>query len=410
MTSRDFDVVLHGATGFVGRLTALHLAAHSGGARIALSGRSKDKLLALRDELGVYWPVLQADASDAGSLAELAASTTAVATTVGPFAKYGLPLVRACAEEGTSYADLSGEVLFVRDSAAAAHDQARVSGARIVHAAGFDSVPSDLGVLLLHERVAADGEGTLGETVSLVVSMRGGVSGGTIDSMRTQADLVRSDPALGRVVADPYALSPDREKEPGAGSGGADGSEGDSRLPARDPLLGQWVAPFVMAPFNTRIVRRSNALQDHVYGEGFRYREVMGVGRGPVAPLMAGAVAAGLGGLAVGMVLPPTRLLLDRVLPRPGSGPSEKVQRGGHFRMEVHTRTSTGARYVATVAAQGDPGYAATAVMLGESALSLGLDPLSCAGGVLTPAVALGDHLVARLRARGFELSVSRTS
>ncbi|HYO17980.1 MAG TPA: saccharopine dehydrogenase NADP-binding domain-containing protein [Dermatophilaceae bacterium] len=404
MTSREHDVVLHGATGFVGRLTARHLAAHAGEARVALSGRSKDKLLALRDELGVDWPVLVADAGDAGSLAGLAASTTAVATTVGPFAKHGLPLVRACAEAGTSYADLTGEVLFVRESAAAAHDRARETGARIVHAAGFDSVPSDLGVLLLHERVAADGEGTLEETVLLVVSMRGGVSGGTIDSMRTQVDVVRADPALGRVLADSFALSPDRTAEPDPGS------QKDPRLPSRDPLLGRWVAPFVMAPFNTRIVRRSNALQEHAYGPGFRYREVMGVGRGLVAPVVAGAIAAGLAGVAAGMALPPTRLLLDRVLPRPGSGPSEKAQRGGHFRLEVHTRTSTGARYVATVAAQGDPGYAATAVMLGESALCLGLDTLSSAGGVLTPAVAMGDHLVARLRGRGFELSVSRTS
>jgi len=404
MTSRDHDVVLHGATGFVGRLTARHLAVYAGEARVALSGRSKDKLLALRDELGVDWPVLIADAADSGSLAELAASTTAVATTVGPFAKHGLPLVRACAEAGTSYADLSGEVLFVRDSAAAAHDRARGTGARIVHAAGFDSVPSDLGVLLLHERVAADGEGTLEETALLVVSMRGGVSGGTIDSMRTQVDVVKADPSLRRVLADPFALSPDRAAEPDLGP------DDDARLPTRDPLLGRWVAPFVMAPFNTRIVRRSNALQDHAYGPGFRYREVMAVGRGPVAPVVAGAVAAGLAGVAVGMALPPARLLLDRVLPKPGSGPSEEAQRGGHFRIEVHTRTSTEARYVATVAAQGDPGYAATAVMLGESALCLGIDTLSSAGGVLTPAVAMGDHLIARLRTRGFELSVSRTN
>jgi len=404
MTSRDHDVVLHGATGFVGRLTARHLAAHAGEARVALSGRSKDKLLALRDELGVDWPVLVVDAADPGSLVELAASTTAVATTVGPFAKHGLPLVRACAEAGTSYADLTGEVLFVRDSAAAAHDRARVTGARIVHAAGFDSVPSDLGVLLLHERVVADGEGTLEETVLVLNSMRGGVSGGTIDSMRTQVDMVKADPALGRVLADPYALSPDRTAEPDLGP------EDDGRLPTRDLLLGRWVAPFVMAPFNTRIIRRSNALQDHAYGPGFRYREVMGVGRSPVAPVLAAAVAAGLGGLAVGMALPLTRLLLDRVLPRPGSGPPENVQHGGHFSLEVHTLTSTGARYVATVAAQGDPGYAGTAVMLGESALCLGVDRLSSAGGVLTPAVAMGNNLAARLRARGFELSVRRTS
>ena len=403
MTSRDHDVILHGATGFVGRLTAHHLAAYAGEARVALSGRSKDKLLALREELGVDWPVFVTDAADAGSLAELAASTTAVATTVGPFAKHGLPLVRACAKTGTSYADLTGEVLFVRDSAAAAHDQARETGARIVHAAGFDSVPSDLGVLLLHERVVADGEGTLEETALLLVSMRGGVSGGTIDSMRTQVDIVKADPALGRVLSDPYALSPDRTAEPDLGP------EDEARLPTHDPLLGRWVAPFVMAPFNTRVVRRSNALQDHAYGPGFRYREVMGVGRSPVAPVLAGVVAAGLSGLAAGMGFPPTRLLLDRVLPKPGSGPAEKGRRGGHFRLEVHTRTSTGARYVATVAARGDPGYAGTAVMLGESALCLGLDTLPSVGGVLTPAVAMGEHLAARLRARGFELSVSRT-
>jgi short subunit dehydrogenase-like uncharacterized protein len=400
MSNRTHDVVLHGATGFVGRLTARHLAAHAGTARVALSGRSAAKLEALRDELGVDWPLVVADAADPGSLAELAASTTAVATTVGPYAKYGLPLVQACAEAGTSYADLTGEVLFVRDSARVAHERAQQTGARIVHAAGFDSIPSDLGVLLLHEQVQADGEGDLGETVLLLASMRGGVSGGTIDSLRTQVDVLKADPGERKVVADAYALSPDRSGEPDLDS--------DSFLPTRDPLLGQWVAPFVMAPYNTRIVRRSNALQGHAYGKAFRYREVMGVGRTPVAPVLAGAVALGLGALAGGMALPPTRALLDRVLPKPGSGPSEKLQRTGHFRAEIHTRTSTGARYVATVAAQGDPGYAATAVMLGESALCLGLDPLTSAGGVLTPAVAMGDHLVERLRARGFELSVRR--
>jgi short subunit dehydrogenase-like uncharacterized protein len=183
---------------------------------------------------------------------------------------------------------------------------------------------------------------------------------------------------------------------------------GDSRPATRYWAPG--VAPFVMAPFNTRIVRRSDALQGHTYGPDFRYREVMGVGSGPLAPVLAGAVAAGLGGLIVGMSFPPTRFLIDKVLPKPGIGPSERVQRDGHFRIEVNTRTSTGARYVATVAADGDPGYTSTAVMLGESALCLALDRLSSAGGVLTPAVAMGDHLVARLRERGFEMSVARMS
>lgn len=402
MGGRELDLVLHGATGFVGRLVAEHLAAHAGDARVAISGRSKERLLALRDDLGVDWPVLVADAADPVALATLARSTTAVATTVGPYATRGMPLVLACAEAGTGYADLSGEVLFVRASAAGAHGRARDSGARIVHAAGFDSVPSDLGVLLLHERVTADGEGTLEDTALVVLSMRGGLSGGTIDSMRTQVDAVRSDPSLCEVVADPYALSPDPGAEPAAGQ------VRDRALPARDALLERWVAPFVMAPFNTRIVRRSNALQDFAYGPGFAYREVMGVGRGPLAPVVAASVAAGAGALAAGMALRPARLVLDRLLPSPGDGPSERARREGSFRVDIHTRTSTGARYVATVAAQGDPGYAATAVMLGQSALSLALDDLTSSGGVLTPAVALGEHLVRRLRARGFALSVAR--
>lgn len=403
MGTREHDLVLHGATGFVGTLTARHLVAYGGAARIALSGRSKDKLEQLRAGLGVDWPLLVTDAADEASLTRLAESTTAVATTVGPYAKHGLPLVLACAKAGTSYADLAGEVLFVRDSAAAADKLAKDSGARIVHAAGFDSIPSDLGVWLLHEQVAADSEGTLGDTALLAVSMRGGVSGGTIDSLRTQLDVVKADRELRKVVLDPHALSPDRAAEPV-------GNDKDVMIPSRDPLIGRWVAPFVMGSYNSRIVRRSNALLGHAYGPGFSYREVMSVGTTAAAPVLAGAVSAGLGALVLGMSLPPTRRLLDRVLPKPGTGPSEKAQRSGHFRMEIHTRTSTGARYVATVAAQGDPGYAATAVMLGESGLCLGTDALDSPGGVTTPAVAMGAHLVKRLRARGFELSVARVS
>ncbi len=405
--SREFDIVLHGATGFVGRLTARHLATVlTGPVKVALSGRSRDKLQALSDELraahGVDWPVVVADAADEASLTALAERTTAIASTVGPYAKHGLPLVLACARAGTSYADLTGEVLFVRDSHEQAHTLAVDSGARIVHAAGFDSVPSDLGVLLLHEQAVADGEGTLEDTVLLLVSMRGGVSGGTIDSLRTQLDVLKADKDQRPVVADPYALSPDREADP-SGQG-----ERDAMWPTRDPLLDRWVAPFVMAPYNTRIVRRSNALLGHAYGSGFRYREVMSVGRSPLAPVLAGGVTAGVGALVAGMALPPTRFLLDKVLPAPGSGPSEKTQEAGHFTAEIHTRTSTGARYVATVSAKGDPGYAATAVMFGQSLLSLGTDPLTTPGGVLTPAVAMGGALVDRLRAQGFTLAVER--
>ena len=401
MADREHDLVLHGATGFVGALTAKHLSEHAGSARIALSGRSKDKLERLRAKLAVDWPVIVADAADEPSLKAMAESTKAVATTVGPYVKYGMPLVRACAEAGTSYADLTGEVLFVRDSHSELHKVAYDTGARIVHATGFDSVPSDLGVWLLHQQATADGEGTLEDTALPVVSVRGGISGGTIDSLRTIIDEVKADKDLRRVMADPYALSPDRALE-------TDNDRRDVMTPTRDPLLGRWVAPFVMSAYNTRIVRRSNALLGHAYGPGFRYREVMSVGTSPLAPVLAGGITAGVGALAAGMALPGTRQLLDRVLPKPGEGPSEKVRENGHFRIEVHTRTSSGARYVATVAAQGDPGYAATAIMFGQSGLCLGTDPLSSGGGVLTPAVAMGDALVERLRACGFELSVRR--
>ena len=406
--SRDLDVVLFGATGFVGRLTAEHLARSAPpGARIGLGGRSRERLEQVRAGLGpaaADWPLLVADTSDGASLRALAEATAVVATTVGPYARYGLPLVRACAAAGTSYADLTGEVLFVRDSIDAAHDAATASGARIVHACGFDSVPSDLAVLLAAGQARADGAGELAHTTMTLGSARGGVSGGTIDSVRGLVDEVRSDAARRRVVLDPYSLSPDRAAEPDLGS-------------ERDPVGvgyedGRWNAPFVMGTFNTRIVRRSNALTAWSYGRTFRYREVVGVGRSPVAPLLAGAVAAGIGGLVAGLALPPSRFVLDRVLPKPGEGPSERQRDAGHFRVETLATTTSGARYRATVAAQGDPGYAATAVMLGQAALALALDGdrLPAAAGVLTPATGIGQPLVERLREEGFTLDVERVT
>jgi len=407
-SGRRLDVVVFGATGFVGRLVAEHLAGHApAGVRIGIAGRSPERLAQLQADLGAPaagWQRLVADSGDPASLAALARSTRVVATTVGPYARYGLPLVEACAWAGTDCVDLTGELLFARECVDRFHDVAVASRARIVNAGGFDAVPSDLGVLLAHQRAQADDAGLLEQTTLVLVSMRGGFSGGTLDSLRNQVDAVRADPGLRKVLADPYALSPDRAAEPNLGD------ERDQTGVAHDELVGAWTAPFVMAPFNTRIVRRSNALQGWAYGRRFRYREVMGVGRSPFAPALAAVATAGLAGVAAGMALPPARAVLDRILPAPGEGPSEQTRRNGHFRMQVHTRTSGGAHYVATVAAKGDPGYAATAVMLGEGALCLALDRdrLPRAAGVLTPATAMGGALVDRLRARGFQLDVER--
>jgi short subunit dehydrogenase-like uncharacterized protein len=398
-SARTYDLVVFGATGFVGRLLAAYLAEHAPpGTRIALAGRSRARCEEVRAGLppaARNWPVLEADSDDPGSLATMAQQTRVLATTVGPYARYGLPVVEACAAAGTHYADLTGEVLFVRDAIARTDALARATGARIVHACGYDSIPSDLSTMLLGRRAAADGAGGLRD-VRLVATLRGGFSGGTIDSMRAQLEAIQEDRSLRHVAGDPFALSPDRDAEPDTRQ------PSDAGPPAR-AADGRWTAPFVMAPFNTRIVRRSNALQDWAYGRGLSYGEVMGVGRGPLGAVGAAGVTAGLMGTLAAMSFAPTRTLLDRVLPAPGSGPSEEVRRKGWFRMVVDATTEDGRRYRATAAGQGDPGYAATAVMLGESALALALDGdrLPERAGSLTPATAMGGVLVERLRAAG---------
>lgn len=398
---RECDLVLLGATGFVGRLTAAYLAENApAGLRVGLAGRSRQRLEKVRDGLGEAareWPLIEADTSDADGARELARKAGVIATTVGPYRRLGLPLARACAEAGTDYADLTGEVLFIRDTIDGCHETAVGTGARIVHSCGFDSVPSDLGVLLAHQAATADGAGELEDTVLVVKALKGGISGGTLASGIGQADEMRTSASSRRAVADPYALSPDRAAEPKLGD------EQDQYLPRYDPLLGQWTGPFLMASFNTRIVRRSNALLGWEYGRRFRYREVTGFGAGPVGAAKATGFTAGFAVLMAGVGLPPARKLLNPLLPKPGQGPGEEARRNGFFRLQVHARTSGGARYVTEVGAQGDPGYAATAVMLGESALCLALDRdrLPDRAGVLTPATAMGTPLADRLRAAG---------
>ncbi|GAA2600878.1 saccharopine dehydrogenase NADP-binding domain-containing protein [Winogradskya consettensis] len=405
---RDHDIVVYGATGFAGVLVAGHLAAHAPtGTRIALAGRSPERLAAVRARLGVDWPVIVADAMDTAALAGLAASARVVISAAGPYAKYGHALVHACAQAGTDYADLSGEVLFVRKSIDDNHELAAKTGARIVHSCGFDSIPSDIGVHVLHSAVTGAGAGELTGTTLVVTSMNGGASGGTVDSMRTQLDTVRADRAARRIAASPYSLTPDRDAEPDLGR-----QEDIVTVAARDvdPALRGTLAPFVMASYNTRIVRRSNALRGYAYGRGFRYRETISTGTGPLSPVRAAATKIGLGALMAGLALRPTRIVLDRILPKPGDGPSESARRKGHFTMDIFTTTTTGARFSARFKAKGDPGYAATAVMLGESALALALDrdalPPS-PGGVLTPATGIGDALVTRLRNAGMEIGAA---
>ena len=421
--AREFDIVLFGATGFVGRLTARHLAAEADtGVRIALAGRSLTRLGEVSRELGAaaaQWPLLVVDATDEAAVTDLAQRARVVVTTVGPYVKYGVPLAAACAEAGTHYCDLTGEVLFVHRSIAANHQTAQRTGARIIHACGFDSIPSDLGVWLTAEAARADGA-SLGRTHLAVRSMKGGFSGGTIDSARTQVDELKVDEAARRVVGDPWALA-EGGRPPRTSGGTASGSSRrrsglggllDTVTRAspvkRDADNGHFTGPFVMAAFNTRIVARSASLLG--YGDGFRYVEYSDYGAGPAGAVAAGGMSVALGAGLAGFGFGPTRALLDRVLPKPGEGPSEEAQAKGRFRMEVTAQATNGARYRTTVAAPYDPGYSGTAVMLGQAALSLveDGDRLPGAAGVLTPATALGAPLVDRLRAHRFTLETER--
>lgn len=405
---RELDVVVFGATGFVGRLVAGYLAgAAPAQVRIGLGGRLVERLEAVRDGLGAPaagWPLLAADLGDPASLSALAGAARVLVTTAGPYAPAGLSLVRACVAAGTDYLDLAGEVLFMRESIDRYHDAAMASGVRVVHACGVDSIPSDLGVLLLSERAAADGAGELEETIALVRAFSGGFSGGTVATARGQQRDVYADPARRRIVEDPYALSPDRGREP------QPGAEPDVRWVERDRELGVFLAPFVMARVNTRVVRRSNALQNWRYGPRFRYREALAFRENAGGWLEALATAAGERLLEAAMGQKAAAPLLDRLLPAAGEGPSEQARRAGRFAMDIHTRTSSGARYHARVAANADPGYNASSLMLAESALCLALEGerLPSRGGVLTPATAMSMTLVERLRNAGLTLDTDK--
>ncbi|MBJ7338926.1 trans-acting enoyl reductase family protein [Mycolicibacterium sp.] len=411
---REFDIVLYGATGFVGKLTAQYLATAGGGARIALAGRSTQKLLAVRETLGEAaqsWPLIEADATSPSTINDMAARARVVITTVGPYTKYGMPVVAACAAAGTDYADLTGETMFIRESIDLFHKEAADNGARIVHSCGFDSIPSDLTVYALYKRALADGAGELGETNFVLRGFAGGVSGGTAASMVEVMQTSSTDADARRAMNDPYTLTTDRGAEPEFGhQSDTPWRRGRDIAPELD---GIWTGAFAMGAPNARIVRRSNALLDWSYGRTFRYAENMSVGSSVVAPIAAAlGTAANAAVLGLGSryfdKLP--RGLVERVLPKPGTGPSERARENGHYRVETYTTTSSGARYRATMAQQGDPGYKATSVLLGESGLALALDrdALSDLRGVLTPAASLGDALLARFPAAGVTMETER--
>ncbi len=394
----SYDVVVFGATSFVGQILARYLLDEfglRGRLHWAAAGRSQSKLEELRRSLGpkaAKLPILVADAADEAALREMCTQARVVVSTVGPYALYGEPLVKVCAETGTDYCDLTGEPQWIRRMLQAYEATARKSGARILHCCGFDSVPSDLGVHFL-QREAKQRFGEPCSRVKMrVKAMSGGFSGGTAASALNAFKEAAADAQLRKELANPYSLCPSGEvskvRQPNVKSAEYDA---DFR---------SWLAPFVMAAPNVRIVHRTNALTKHAYGKDFRYDEAVMTGRGLRGRALALGITAGLAGFAIAGVVAPLRAALERfVLPAPGTGPSPEAQQRGFYDLRFLGQSGDGREIRVKVTGQGDPGYGSTSKILGQVAAYLALEvPKSrLRGGFWTPAAALGDGLLERL-------------
>ena len=390
-SDRRLDVVVFGATSFVGQILCSYLTRRhgtSGDLRWAIAGRSQSKLDSVAAETGADVEKIVADAADTDAMASMVAATRLVISTVGPYALYGSELVAAAAAAGTDYCDLTGEPQWMQKMIDTHGETAKSSGARIVHTCGFDSIPSDLGVWYTQQQ-ARELLGTHCSKIAMrVKAMKGGASGGTIASLMNVMEEVSNDPALRKVLANPYALAPaDMRSGP---------KQPNVTVPTNKDTSGQWVAPFVMASINTRVVHRSHALLGRPWGDDFEYDEAMLMGAGPAGATKAAVTTGALGGFMAAASVGPIRGLLNKyVLPKPGTGPSPEKQEAGFYDLRFYGETADGATIVTKVTGDADPGYGSTAKMLGESAttlLNLGRD--SAPGGFHTPTSAFGETLI----------------
>jgi short subunit dehydrogenase-like uncharacterized protein len=386
---REYDIIVWGATGFTGRLVVDYMAEQQANSNLkwAVGGRNPQKLqqmLAGRDVA-----MVTADSGDEASIEALVRKTRVILTTVGPYARYGSSLVAACAKHGTDYCDLTGEIHWMREMITAYQEEARATGARIVHTCGFDSIPSDLGVYFLQKHMLSTHGVPARQIKYRPRAFSGGFSGGTIDSMIAMMEKAREDKSIRTKLADPYVLN-DTQR----------GLDGPDRLSAYyDEDFDSWVGPFVMGSVNTRVVRRSAELLNGLYGRDFQYNE--GVLSGKGAGGFLGATGTGVGtGVFVGAAsLSFTRGLMQKFLPKPGEGPSDDAINNGYYDIELFGQHPTDSNKNVRVRVKGDkdPGYGSTSKMIAESALALAQDDLPVSGGFWTPASAMGDQLLARL-------------
>ena len=377
--NREFDVVVYGATGFTGRLVAEYLNNQygvGGDVKWAMAGRSEEKLTAVRDEMGIPAdiPFVVADASDPASLKSMSERTSVVLTTVGPYQLYGSDVVAACVAAGTDYVDLCGEVNWMHAMIGEHGEAAKKSGARIVLSCGFDSIPFDLGVFFLQENAKKQLGGVVPRVKTRVREMKGTFSGGTVASFRATMASVGSDPKVIEVLTNPFALA--------EGFKGPDQPAGDK--PMHEDDLGMWVAPFVMAPINTRNIHRSNMLLSHAYGEDFVYDEMMMAGPGEQGEAVAKMIAGD------------TSMMSDDA-PKPGEGPSKKEREEGMYNVLIIGEAKDGKTIKVGVTGDRDPGYGSTSKIIAEAAVCLAKDDVVEGGGFYTSAPAMGMKLVDRL-------------
>ena len=380
MTSKPYDIVVHGATGFTGRLVIEYLLQHypvGSGVRWAMGGRSADKLAAVREEVGAPadTPLVVTDSADAASLQALMAQTRLVLTTVGPYQLYGNQLVAACAASGVDYVDLCGEPAWMRKMIDAHEASAKASGARIVFSCGFDSIPFDLGMLMLQNEMRAQFGTTASRVRGRVRKMKGTFSGGTAASLKATMAAAMQDPGVMDLLRNPFSLTP--------------GFEGPRQPSGNKPILeqdlGLWVAPFVMAAINTRNLHRSNFLLGHAWGADLVYDEMILTGPGEKGEAVARTVAA-------------DKSLGAEGGPKPGEGPSRAERDAGFYDVLFLGQDAAGHTVRVGVKGDRDPGYGSTSKMIAEAAVCLLQDAGGTTGGIWTPASAMGVALIARLQ------------
>jgi short subunit dehydrogenase-like uncharacterized protein len=389
---REFDLILWGATGFTGQLVAKYLFdkfGSTGKLRWAIAGRSLKKLQRVRmQHADASLAIILADSMDEASLSSMVQRTKVVCTTVGPYSIYGLSLVSNCVQHNTHYCDLCGEVPWMRKVIDTYHDQASQNGTKIVHCCGFDSIPSDLGVYFAQQSAMSQ-KGVYADEIHMrVIGIRGGISGGTYASLEQILKAAQRDKAVAQLLQNPYGLNPNNEYV------GLD--ETDLNKIAFDEFSKSWIGPFVMAGINTRVVRRSNALFNHPYGNAFRYSEASSYGAGWRGKFIASMMSLPLLLFTArpGSIL---KRIADFIFPKPGQGPSKRQRNNGYFKLRFFMIFKDSTKAQATVAGDMDPGYGSTAKMLSEVALCLALDDLPELGGCLTPSVAMGNTLKKRL-------------